>query len=125
MITEIVRKKIVFIFSLLVLSACFCFAKNIATRDLPDCYVSGTTFNVVVYVVTDPVNFPSTGIVVTETLPLAGQLLVLIHHGVSILHPQIPISGLPSVNFPLIPLSLDILLMFLLAQVDNMFFLGF
>jgi len=69
MIMEIMRKKIVFIFSLLVLSACFCFAENIATRDLPDCYVSGATFNVVVYVVTDPVNFPSTGIVVTEILP--------------------------------------------------------
>jgi len=74
-ILEIMKKRYGFIFSLLVLSACFCFAENIATRDLPDCYVSGRTFNVVVSVITDPINFPSTGIVVTESLPVGWSVV--------------------------------------------------
>jgi len=54
-------------FSLLFMSISL-FALDTATRDLPDYYTAGNTFEVTIYVNTDTEN-PPTGVIISDTLP--------------------------------------------------------
>lgn len=57
----------VIVFYLLLICACV-FAQNSAVRDLPDIYIPNTTFNVTINITIKP-ETPTTGIIITESLP--------------------------------------------------------
>lgn len=60
--------KIRYLILFISLLATISFADNTATRDLPDTYIPGTSFNVTISITINP-NTPVTGIILTESLP--------------------------------------------------------